>query len=206
MQNSNIEEKSSESRIKTKTSEMKFSTSWVFRIAGIIFLVANLITVVEMINVNFTSFVYIMQNNNVFWSIFFIFTALLYTTSFLNAIMATGTAAIFAGKNNYTQSVWNSQITAVITLALYTTLQIITGYDASNPEEAETLFILVTTLVIEIFFAVITFFCLRELPDFKWKNILPKDPNSKLCLKVYLIMLALVETGCFIYANIIINR
>lgn len=187
--------------------EMQKSTSWIFRIAGIIFFVANMITVVEMLNVNILSFMFIMDENseNSGWNVFFILTALLYTTSFLCAIMATGTAAIFGGKNNYTQSVYNSQIVAVISLALYAGLQIITR-DNSNPEESETLFILATTLIMEIFFAVISFFCLKELPNFKWKNILPKDPNSKLCLKVYLVMLALVETGCFIYANKILNQ
>ena len=191
---------------KKKSQEIKAGNFWILRISGIIFLVTNLITVVEMINVNFSSFVYVMTNEGSFWSIFFIFTAILYTTSFLHAIMATGTAAIFGGKNNYTQSVWNCQIIAIITLALYASLQILTGYDSTNPEESETLFILVTTLIMEIFFAVITFFCLKDLPEFSWKNILPRDPNSKLCLKVYLIMLALVEAGSFIYANIVIHR
>lgn len=187
--------------------EMQKSTSWIFRIAGIIFFVANMITVVEMLQVNISTFMFIMDENseNSGWNVFFILTTLLYTTSFLCAIMATGTAAIFGGKNNYTQSVYNSQIVAVISLALYAGLQIITR-DNSNPEESETLFILATTLIMEIFFAVISFFCLKELPNFKWKNILPKDPNSKLCLKVYLVMLALVETGCFIYANKVLNQ
>lgn len=187
--------------------EMQKSTSWIFRIAGIIFFVANMITVVEMLQVNISTFMFIMDENseNSGWNVFFILTAFLYTTSFLCAIMATGTAAIFGGKNNYTQSVYNSQIVAVISLALYAGLQIITR-DNSNPEESETLFILATTLIMEIFFAVISFFCLKELPNFKWKNILPKDPNSKLCLKVYLVMLALVETGCFIYANKVLNQ
>lgn len=187
--------------------EMQKSTSWIFRIAGIIFFVANMITVVEMLQVNLTTFMFIMDENleNSGWNVFFILTALLYTTSFLCAIMATGTAAIFGGKNNYTQSVYNSQIVAVTSLALYAGLQIITR-DNSNPEESETLFILATTLIMEIFFAVISFFCLKELPSFKWKNILPKDPNSKLCLKVYLVMLALVEIGCFIYANKVLNQ
>lgn len=187
--------------------EMQKSTSWIFRIAGIIFFVANMITVVEMLQVNISTFMFIMDENseNSGWNVFFILTALLYTTSFLCAIMATGTSAIFGGKNNYTQSVYNSQIVAVISLALYAGLQIITR-DNSNPEESETLFILATTLIMEIFFAVISFFCLKELPNFKWKNILPKDPNSKLCLKVYLVMLALVEIGCFIYANKVLNQ
>lgn len=187
--------------------EMQKSTSWIFRIAGIIFFVANMITVVEMLQVNLSTFMFIMDENseNSGWNVFFILTALLYTTSFLCAIMATGTAAIFGGKNNYTQSVYNSQIVAVTSLALYAGLQIITR-DNANPEESETLFILATTLIMEIFFAVISFFCLKELPSFKWKNILPKDPNSKLCLKVYLVMLALVEIGCFIYANKILNQ
>ena len=88
---------------------------------------------------------------------------------------------------------------------MYAGLQIIHGYDTINPEEAETLFILVTTLVMEIFFATIAFFCLKELQNFSWRDIRPKDPNSKLCIKVYRVMLALVEIGCFIYANKLIR-
>ena len=60
----------------------------------------------------------------------------------------------------------------------------------ANPLFAEEMFLLV---------------CLKELPDFSFKDIRPKDPNSKLCLKVYLIMLALMETGCFIWANKTLN-
>jgi len=190
---------------RTEFLEMGRNSSWIFRISGIIFFVANMITVVEMMQVNTSTYMYIINEGQVVRNIFFLFTAILYTTSFLFAIISSGTAALFGGKSNYTQSVWNTQIVAIVTLAMYAGLQIITGYDKNNQEEAETLFILVTTLVMEIFFATIAFFCLKELPNFSWRDIRPKDPNSKLCIKVYLVMLALVEIGCFIYANKLIR-
>ncbi len=187
-------------------AEMGGGTSWIFRISGIIFFVATLITVVEMLQVNTSSFMFIMKNEPSAWNLFFILTAVLYTTSFINAVLATGTAAIFGGRNNYTQSVWNCQMFSIVCLSLYASAQILTGYDGNNPEEAETMFILATSLVMEIFFAVISFFCLREVPMFKWRDIRPKDQNSKLCMKVYILMLALIEAGCFLYANRMLNR
>ena len=91
------------------------NSSWIFRISGIIFFVANMITVVEMMQVNTSTYMYIINEGQIVWNIFFLFTAILYTTSFLLAIISSGTAALFGGKNNYTQSVWNTQIVAIVT-------------------------------------------------------------------------------------------
>ena len=90
---------------RTEFLEMGRNSSWIFRISGIIFFVANMITVVEMMQVNTSTYMYIINEGQVVWNIFFLFTAILYTTSFMLAIISSGTAALFGGKTNYTQSV-----------------------------------------------------------------------------------------------------
>ncbi|MCR5400618.1 MAG: hypothetical protein K6E78_03375 [Treponema sp.] len=178
-----------------QNNPLKKMTSLVLRLSGIIFFIVTLIFVVEVLQVNFSTFAYIMDKGEKKWSFFFIISSLLYTSQFLFSLFATGTAAIFAGKNGYTQSVWNCQIYSVVMLALYTSLQLITGL------ESEMQFILVTSIVMQLIYAVIILVCLKEVPEFSFKDIRPKDPNSKLCLRVYLIMLTLMEIGCFIWAN-----
>ena len=193
------DQKSQKNPVNSENNPLKKTTALVLRLAGILFFIVTLIFVVEVLQVNFSTFAYIMDAGEKFWNFFFIISALLYTTSFLFSLFSTGTAAIFAGKNGYTQSVWNCQIYSIVTLALYTSLQLFTGI------ESEMQFILVTSIVMEAIFSIIVLVCLKEFPDFSFKDIRPKDPNSKLCLKVYLIMLALMETGCFIWANKTLN-
>lgn len=189
---------------------LKKQTSIILRVAGIIFFIANLMFVLEVLQVNFSTFAFIMDQGTELgmeqgvaaegaspkgWNFFFLFSAILYTTSFLFALFSTGTASIYGGKNGFTQSVWNCQIYSTVTLALYTSLQILTGL------EPEMQFILVTSILMQVIFAVIVLVCLKELTDFSWKDIRPKDQNSKLCIRVWLIMLVLIEVACFIWAN-----
>ena len=65
---------------------MKKNTAIIFRIAGIIFFIVNMLSVLEMFNVNISTFMYIITEDSRGWSIFFIVTALLYTTYFLFAL------------------------------------------------------------------------------------------------------------------------
>lgn len=181
---------------------MNKTTALIFRVTGILFFIINMMSVIEMISVNFSTFLYIASDESTrFWSIFFLITSFFYTAYFLFAIFGTGTAAIFAGKNGYTQSVWNCAVYSVVFLSMYTSLQLITGVESSDEQ-----FFLIQSIIMNLIFLTIIFFCLKEEKDFSWKNILPTDPNSKHCLKVFLIMLFIVEAAIFLYSHFIQNQ
>ena len=179
---------------------MKKNTAIIFRIAGIIFFIVNMLSVLEMFNVNISTFMYIITEDSRGWSIFFIVTALLYTTYFLFALFSTGTAALFGGKNGFTQSVWNCSVYSLVALSAYTSMEIITGI------EQEEQFFLVQSIIMQLFFSIIMLVCLKEEKTFFWKNILPVDENSRLSLKVYAIMLALIEISSFFIAHHILGE
>lgn len=50
---------------------MKKNTAIIFRIAGIIFFIVNMLSVLEMFNVNISTFMYIITEDSRGWSIFF---------------------------------------------------------------------------------------------------------------------------------------
>lgn len=174
---------------------MKKNTAIIFRVTGILFFVMTISMVLRVFDINIGTFSYIINSDDRAWSIFFLFQSLLHTTYFLFAIFATGTAAIFAGKNNWTQSVWNCAVYALIAVSIYTSLEIITGI------QEEEQFFLSLSIMSQLFFTIIIFVCLKEESEFLWKNILPTDANSKICLKAYIIMLVLVETASFFLAH-----
>lgn len=179
---------------------MKKNTSIIFRVSGILFFIITLANVLEIFDVNISSFYFLLEQENTFWGVFLIFESILYTTSFLFSLFATGTAALFAGKNGFSQSVWNCSVYSVVTLAIYTIIQIFTGI------ESEIQFFLVQSIIMQILFMIIVFVCLKEESEFSAKNIIPSDTNSKLCLKIYAIMLLIFEIASFILANIFLEN
>lgn len=179
---------------------MKKNTSLIFRAAGILFFIITMLSVIEMFSTNIAAFMYIITEDNRIQSIFFIAAALLYTTSFLFALFATGTAALFGGKNGFTQSVWNCSVYSLVTLSLYATMEISAGIEADGQ------FFLLQSILMQLFFSIIALVCLKEEDSFAWKNILPLDANSKLCLKVYALMLALIEILSFFLAHKLLDQ
>lgn len=179
---------------------MRKNTTLVFRAAGILFFIVSMLSVIEMFSTNISAFMYIITEDNRAQSIFLIAAALLYTTSFLFALFSTGTAALFGGRNGFTQSVWNCSVYSLVTLSLYATMEISAGIEADGQ------FFLLQSILMQLFFSVIALVCLREEQSFAWKNILPLDANSKLCLKVYAIMLALIEITSFFLAHRLLEQ
>lgn len=159
-----------------------------------------MLSVVDVFFINIEAFSYVINEDSRIWSLYCILVGFIYTTSFLFSLFATGTAAMFGGKNGFKQSVWNCSIYSLVSLSIYTSLQISTGI------ESEIQFFLVQSIIMQILFTIIIFVCLRENKEFMWKNILPRDSNTKLCLKVYLIMFIIFELISFIATHISLNQ
>ena len=118
------------------------------------------------------------------------------------SLFSCGTAAIFAGSGGYTQSVWNCGINALVCVSLFVMLQTFTGITEDD------LFIMnlsEVSIFLLILYNVVVFFTLKGEKDFYWKNLFFQDNASKLCLKVYVIMIFVSEIACFLYAHKIIE-
>lgn len=147
---------------------------------------------------NIDSFAFFVASPDLGWGLFYVFTGFLLCTFFLFALFSTGTAAIFAGGQGYTQSVWNCGIYSLFSVALFTTILLFTGI---TEDEQEILLVCEIALMALILYNAIIFFCLRKEETFYWKNLLPSDPNTKLCLKVYALMIAIIEIASFLISH-----
>lgn len=147
---------------------------------------------------NIDSFAFFVASPDLGWGLFYVFTGFLLCTFFLFALFSTGTAAIFAGGQGYTQSVWNCGIYSLVSIALFTTILLLTGI---TEDEQEILLVCEIALMALILYNTIVFFCLRKEENFYWKNLLPSDTNTKLCLKVYALMIAIIEIASFLISH-----
>lgn len=147
---------------------------------------------------NIDSFAFFVASPDLGWGLFYVFTGFLLCTFFLFALFSTGTAAIFAGGQGYTQSVWNCGIYSLFSVALFTTILLLTGI---TEDEQEILLVCEIALMALILYNAIIFFCLRKEETFYWKNLLPSDLNTKLCLKVYALMIAIIEIASFLISH-----
>lgn len=147
---------------------------------------------------NIDSFAFFVASPDLGWGLFYVFTGFLLCTFFLFALFSTGTAAIFAGGQGYTQSVWNCGIYSLFSIALFTTILLLTGI---TEDEQEILLVCEIALMALILYNTIVFFCLRKEENFYWKNLLPSDTNTKLCLKVYALMIAIIEIASFLISH-----
>lgn len=147
---------------------------------------------------NIDSFAFFVASPDLGWGLFYVFTGFLLCTFFLFALFSTGTAAIFAGGQGYTQSVWNCGIYSLVSVAFFTTLLLLTGI---TEDEQEILLVCEIALMALILYNAIVFFCLHKEENFYWKNLLPADPNTKLCLKIYALMIAIIEIASFLISH-----
>ena len=109
-----------------------------------------------------------------------------------------GSAAIVAGGEGYTQAVWNCGIYSLVSVALFTSLLLFTGI---TEDEQEILLVCEIALMALILYNAIIFLCLRKEENFYWKNLLPTDASTKLCLKVYALMIAIIEIASFLISH-----
>lgn len=158
----------------------------------------TLAAAIPVIARNIDSFAFFVASPDLGWGLFYVFTGFLLCTFLLFALFSTGTAAIFAGGQGYTQSVWNCGIYSLVSVALFTTILILTGV---TDEEQEILLVCEIALLAVILYDAIVFFCLRKEESFYWKNLIPGDPNTKLCLKVYALMAAVIEIASFLISH-----
>ncbi len=168
------------------------------RIFGIIFFMFALTVAIPVLARNIDSFAFFVASPDLGWGLFYVFTGFLLCSFFLFALFSTGTAAIFAGGQGYTQSVWNCGIYSLFCVAFFTTLLLLTGV---TEEEQEILLVCEIALMLLILYNAIVFFCLRKEETFYWKNLLPSDPNTKLCLKVYALMIVIIEIASFLISH-----
>lgn len=168
------------------------------RISGIVFFMLTLAAAIPVIARNIDSFAFFVASPDLGWGLFYVFTGFLLCTFLLFALFSTGTAAIFAGGQGYTQSVWNCGIYSLVSVALFTTILILTGV---TDEEQEILLVCEIALLAVILYDAVVFFCLRKEESFYWKNLIPGDPNTKLCLKVYALMAAVIEIASFLISH-----
>jgi len=147
---------------------------------------------------NIDSFAFFVASPDLGWGLFYVFTGFLLCTFFLFALFSTGTAAIFAGGQGYTQSVWNCGIYSLVSVALFTSLLLFTGI---TEDEQEILLVCEIALMALILYNAIIFLCLRKEENFYWKNLLPTDASTKLCLKVYALMIAIIEIASFLISH-----
>lgn len=170
----------------------------ILRITGIVFFMLTLSVSLIMIGRTVESFAFFVTSEDLGWGLFYVFTSFIFATFFLFSLFSTGTSAIFAGSGGYVQSVWNCGIYSLVCVSLFTGLQFITGVTEGDVQ-------IVTASEISIFilllYNLIIFLCFRTEKDFMWKNIIPRDSNTKLCIKVYGLMILIIETGCFLYAH-----
>ena len=173
-------------------------SSIILRLTGILFFVPALSVSLPVLARNLDSFAFFIASPDLGWGLFYIFTAFLLLSFFLFALFSTGTAAIFAGSQGYTQSVWNCGIYSLFSLALFTSILLLTGI---THEEEEILLICEISLLLLLLYNTLLFFCLKKEEGFYWKNLLSKDSNSILCIKVYLGLLLVIEVASFLYAH-----
>ncbi len=172
------------------------------RISGIIAFVACVALCLEMLLRNVESWIFMITASSNGWGIFYIFTAFLFTSFFFLAAFSSGTAALFAGQGGYVQSVWNCGIYALVCVSLFASLQLFTGL---TEDDVQIFIVSVISIVSLLVFNAIVFFCLKDEEDFSWKKIAPADSNTKLCLKVYILMTVVTEIATFIYAHKVID-
>ena len=173
------------------------------RITGIVFFMLSLSMSLPVLARTAESFAFLIAEPQLCWGIFYVFSAFLLLSFFFMALFSCGTAAIFAGSGGFTQSVWNCGITSLVCVSLFLMLQIITGITEADSYIVSLCEISMLLLLV---YDAIVFFSLKGEKDFYWKNILFQDSNSKLCLKVYLIMIVVSETACFLYAHRLIEQ
>lgn len=147
---------------------------------------------------NVDSFAFFIASPDLGWGLFYVFTGFLLCSFFLFALFASGTASIFAGEQGYRQSVWNCAVYSLFSLSLFTTILLLTGI---TEEEKEILTICQIALFLLILYCLVIFLCLKNSESFCVKNILSKDSNSKLCIKVYIFMIIVVEVISFLLAH-----
>lgn len=177
---------------------MNKGQSIVLRVAGIVFFMLTIATSLEMLSRAVGSWVFMIEGESSAWGVFYVLTSMLFTSFFVFAAFASGLASIFAGKEPYTQAIWNCSSYALTFVSVFALLQILTGI---TEDDASIVLVSSASILGLIVFMVITFFCLRKEETFYWKNLYTLDVGTKLCFKVWGIMLVVIYVGTFIYAH-----
>ncbi len=173
------------------------------RIGGIIFFMAALSVFLEMISRTIASWVFFISSPGLGWGLFYVLTAFLFASFFFLALFSCGTAALFAGTGGYTQSVWNCGVYALFCVSLFATLLLVTGI---TEDDVAIFYMSVISIVALLAYNALVFVCLRKDGSFYWKNLVPADANTRLCLKVYALMIVVLEVACFLYANKLLDE
>lgn len=177
---------------------MTKSNSFLFRLTGILFFIAVVSTALIVLEQNISSFIFFIASESTAWGLYFVFTSAVLVSAFLFALFSSGTAAIFAGTGGYVQSVWNTGMYALFCTGLYSTSQLVTGI---THDDEEIFFLSLIFICVLLIYNFLMFIWLKKEEGFYVKNLLSSDSNNKLCLKVYGVMLGLIEAGCFLYAH-----
>lgn len=168
------------------------------RISGIIFFGATLAMAMPVFSRNLDSYAFFISCPDVGWGLYYVLTAVIFTAFFFFTLFSTGTAAIFAGSGGYVQSVWNCGIYGLFCIGFFTSQLLFFGIDH---EEEYLLMLCIASVFGLILYNVLIYFALRKEETFSYKNIFSVDSNSKLCFKVFGLMMAVVEIGAFLYAH-----
>lgn len=181
---------------------MKCVKAVVLRVTGIVVFMLVLSAFLEMISRAVSSFAFFVSSPQLGWGLYYIFTSILFATFFFFALFSSFFSAIFAGKSEYISAQWNSALLALFCVSLFATLTQLTGIEEGD---AAIMMLAEAAVFLLIFYALIMFFCLKKENGFRWNDIFKKDKYFFMCIKVYLIMLAVLETASFLYAHKILE-
>lgn len=192
---------------------MRKPTMLVLRLSGVIFFVgAMALGFLNVFDTSLSTLGYILsEGSEIFWNVYFLVMGSIYVSSFALFLFSTGTAALFGGKRGFTQSVFNSGVYSLVALSFYSSINILTGVDEDL--SAALLSVLVPSIIMEISFCVITFFCLRDTSEsdeaeggvdtsaFSFSKIFSLDDNMRITLKALLAFLVLIWGAAFIMVH-----
>lgn len=181
---------------------MKTSGNIVVRVTGIVLFMLVLSAFLETIGRSVESFAFFISSSQLGWGLYYIFTSVLFSTFFFFALFSTAFSAIFAGKHEYIHAQWSSALLSLFCVSLFATLTVFTGV-----QEGDSLILMISeaAVFLLILYILILFLCFRKEEGFCWSNFFMKDKNFFMCIKVYLIMLAVLEAGSFLYAHKILE-
>lgn len=179
---------------------MKDANSLILRISGAIFLVMAIIAVIEMLGLIFGAFGFFTSGYPLSWKAYFLFLAIVFAFHVLTSLLSCCTALIFGGKREYVQAEWNLSVYSLVSISLYVSAYFIgmmIDGNAAIPEDLQ--FTYLSLIMARAAFALIVLTCCKREDGFSWKNILPFDAHSKLCLKLTAGLGIAVFIGCAVF-------
>lgn len=177
---------------------MKGIRALILRVTGIIVFMLVLSVFLETIERSIQSFAFFISSPELGWGLFYVFTSIVFATFFLFALFSSALSAIFAGKKEFINASWSSALLALFSVSFFATVTLITGVEDSDKT---ILTLSEAAIFLLILYSLVLFLCYRKEEGFFWANIFSRDKNFFMCIKVYLIMLAVLEAASFLYAH-----